>query len=55
VPKFPSRLGREIVLLLLIKLALIAAIWQLWFSDRTPVDPQRVAAHLSTNQQGDSP
>ncbi|MDN0074836.1 hypothetical protein QU481_08010 [Crenobacter sp. SG2303] len=55
MPKFSSRLGREIVLVLLIKLALIAAIWQLWFSDRTPVDPQRVAMHLSANQQGGSP
>ncbi|MCW3480005.1 hypothetical protein OL229_10630 [Neisseriaceae bacterium JH1-16] len=52
--RLPSRLVRD-ALELLIKRVLIAVIWPRWFSDRAPVDPQRVAAHLSANQQGGAP
>ena len=54
-PRWLSRYGRELAVVLVVKLLALAAIWQLWFAApaRTRVDPAAVAARVYSSGTAD--
>ena len=48
----PSRFGREIAIILVVKTIALIAIWQLWFAapSRPDVDPERIAERIYSSE-----
>jgi hypothetical protein len=52
-----SRYGREIAIVLVVKMLALIAIWQLWFAapTRTSIDPQRIAERIYSSDGSAAP